>query len=452
MNQGRWLATLRGMSTRILVTADIHIGRRPARVESGIAERCSCARAWLDLVRYAVAEGVSALLLAGDIVDEGNKFFEALGPFENGLRQLGAAGIPVLAVSGNHDFDVLSHYSELLGAHLFRVLGRGGHWESVVISAAAGVRFQVVGWSFPQGRVHESPLCGLGASGLKLESGLPTLGLLHADLDASGGYYAPVSRHELSASGIPFWVLGHIHKPAYYAGGSGVSGILYPGSLQGLDPGPGETGLHGPWLLEIDQGQVATVTQVPLAGLVYDNLRLDVEACQDINDVRRALAAGIQAHVEARVAEHPGLVMLYPRLHVTGRTGVDGATVRQALREAAESLMEVGAVQVPLAEWEVQVRPRLDLAVLAHEKSLVGELARLVQVLEEDLQGESWAEREFLKQVSEQVRNVRTANIFSQVGRVGAMPSQEECGKLALSQAWQLLDVLCHQRDDERGG
>src|SRR3546814_11087376 len=64
-------------------------------------------------------------------------------------------------------------------------------------------------------------------------SAIPRIGLLHADLDASGGHYAPIRQAELDSTGYDAWLLGHIHKPSLEnlsaSSGSRPSGYL--GSL-----------------------------------------------------------------------------------------------------------------------------------------------------------------------------------------------------------------------------
>jgi hypothetical protein len=53
------------MPVRILVTGDIHIGRRPTRVpEPELAERASAARMWEAIVSLAIALRVDGVMLA----------------------------------------------------------------------------------------------------------------------------------------------------------------------------------------------------------------------------------------------------------------------------------------------------------------------------------------------------------------------------------------------------
>ncbi len=80
--------------------ADVHLGTE----QYGSPERYNdFARAFLDIVQYAVRERVQFVLIAGDLF---NKF--ALDPRTllqavTALEQLKNAGIPVFAIEGNHD-------------------------------------------------------------------------------------------------------------------------------------------------------------------------------------------------------------------------------------------------------------------------------------------------------------------------------------------------------------
>ena len=58
------------MSTKILATADIHVGRRPSKVpDEEDARRFSSARIWEAIVDRAIAEEVDLVALSGDVID-----------------------------------------------------------------------------------------------------------------------------------------------------------------------------------------------------------------------------------------------------------------------------------------------------------------------------------------------------------------------------------------------
>src|SRR5690606_1937215 len=99
-----------GGHVRILCAGDLHLGRRSSRVPwDGDGAAGSCAEAWMRLVECAIRERVDLVALSGDLVDHDNRWFEAFGPLERGLKRLADAGIPVYAVAGNHDYDTLPH-------------------------------------------------------------------------------------------------------------------------------------------------------------------------------------------------------------------------------------------------------------------------------------------------------------------------------------------------------
>ena len=68
------------------------------------------------------------MLLAGDVVEQEDDFYEAYGDLRRGVDRLAAAGVPVLGVSGNHDVQVLPRLADAVPG--FRLLGRGGAWEA----------------------------------------------------------------------------------------------------------------------------------------------------------------------------------------------------------------------------------------------------------------------------------------------------------------------------------
>jgi exonuclease SbcD len=97
---------------KFLHLADIHLGCRRYNVEERTNDFF---RAWRDvIVRHAIPLSVDFVLLAGDFFDRRNLEPLAMNQAVEGLRLLQEAGIPVLAIEGNHDQrDVVSDYSWL---------------------------------------------------------------------------------------------------------------------------------------------------------------------------------------------------------------------------------------------------------------------------------------------------------------------------------------------------
>jgi DNA repair exonuclease SbcCD nuclease subunit len=274
----------------LLAIGDVHLGTRQASLPAnltdwGVEPRELTPEAALGAaIDLAITKQVSAVLFAGDVVESTNARFEALRPLEDAVRRLAEAGIPVLGVAGNHDVDALPRLADRIEG--FTLLGKGGHWESQVIEKNGRPVVEIVGWSFPERVVRNSPLADLLRSPLEpRRAGLPRIGLLHGDLDATGGVYAPFSRREIDETGLDAWLLGHIHKPSLGDSSGAATSVLcgYLGSLVGLDPS--ETGLHGPWLIRVERTGQLVPEQQPIAPLRWEPIEVLVEEEEDLEDL-----------------------------------------------------------------------------------------------------------------------------------------------------------------------
>ena len=122
---------------KILAVGDIHLGRTPSRRPPELhAPDLGPAEGWRRTVDAALELDVQAVLLAGDVVDREDDFFEAYRTLEGGVRRLADADIDVIGVAGNHDVMVPPR----LVRHIprFRLLGGAGS-GSPAASAKAGI-------------------------------------------------------------------------------------------------------------------------------------------------------------------------------------------------------------------------------------------------------------------------------------------------------------------------
>lgn len=369
---------------KILCCGDVHIGRRSARLPEHVDGReVSSAACWTRIVDLALAERVDVVALSGDIVDQANRYYEATGPLEAGLRRLAEAGIPTVAVAGNHDHDVFPRLADELGGKRFHLLGRGGRWERVTVRSRNGA-LHVVGWSFPAARVSESPLSSfaLGPTG----DDVPVLGLLHADLDQPRSDYAPVTLAELRAAPVDFWLLGHVHAPRLIED-PGAATVLYPGSPQALDPG--EPGRHGVWIVEVEPGRSFRARMVPLSSVRYHVVEVDIDGAGEPEDLDRRASAALRTHFADAAAEGGPLRYVSYRVRVVGRTPLHRSVAArlEALRTGLE--LSAGSVTAYVESVEVRTRPARDLAELAQGNDPVGVLARLLIALEGGAPGSS---------------------------------------------------------------
>jgi DNA repair protein SbcD/Mre11 len=89
------------LQVRVLLTGDLHLGRLSSSVFGGCAVH-RAADAWERIVDLAIQQGLSSVVLGGDLLDQSNRFFEAAGPLPRGLRRLTAKTISTIAVTGRH--------------------------------------------------------------------------------------------------------------------------------------------------------------------------------------------------------------------------------------------------------------------------------------------------------------------------------------------------------------
>jgi len=363
------------------LTGDVHIGRSSSRMPSS-AHRgdLRAATTWLRIVDMAIHENVDLVCLSGDVADQDNKFWEAIGPLEQGIRRLAVAGIRTVAVSGNHDFDVLPRLANQLPPEQFILLGRSGKWERHTISQNDKPVLHIDGWSFPSRRVRESPLHGYD---LAPDQNTPILGLVHGDLGVADSPYAPLDLQRLQSLPVAGWLLGHIHASRLMHD-SGRPWVLYPGSPQALDPG--ETGRHGAWVVNLESGQLYAPTPLPLSSVRYESLEIDLTDTTDTSELEDRILNGIRRQAALIAAEsEPHLVHLSLRLRLVGSTRVSHSVCEVAKSVTEDLSLQFGNASLSIEKTNVETTPAINLEEFATSThSAPGALARLLLNLEQD--------------------------------------------------------------------
>ncbi len=296
------------MPATIIATGDIHIGKKSSGIPSD-KEELSTKHTWNQLVETAIREKADALVLTGDIVDRDNRFFEASGPLQAGFHKLNKAGVKVVMVAGNHDYDVLN---QLVNAEKYEnlwMLGSNDQWEEITLQLnGQSVRF--VGWSFTKRFVHTDPLLKLSVS----ESDFPTVGLLHTELDTPESRYAPVKSDNFLNHPVDAWLLGHIHKPEIIRHIAPF--IAYPGSPHALNPK--EPGIHGALRITIESKNNIQVETIPLSPVHYETLDIDISNAGDEAQLRKKVMDEIFRVKNKIMSEMSNIRFLVFDLHLCG--------------------------------------------------------------------------------------------------------------------------------------
>ncbi len=336
---------------RVLCTGDLHLGRGSTKIPNPGSREFSCCGVWDRIVQYAVGADtrVDCVLLSGDLVDRENRLYEGYGALKQGVETLISSGIRTFAVSGNHDFDVLPRISREMDPDAFCLLGADGEWEIVDVK---GHSLRLVGWSFPQERVSYSPLSRFP---VLPNDDVPTIGMLHASLNATGGEYAPVSQGDLQRySRFALWLLGHIHLPVVLESPNAPI-VLNPGSPQAMDPG--EHGIHGPWVADIRPGRQIELHQIPLSTAVYRSFEVKLDGLDDLQ-CQDALTDAIKGYMESDSRCDCCCVASY-RVTLTGETDVH-AEMQKIVSGVREQSFRHGDLRAHLDRVDVETRPKID--------------------------------------------------------------------------------------------
>ncbi len=205
---------------RLLHTADWHLGYR----QYGMAVRESdFVRPLAEIGDVAENERVDAVLVAGDVFDSPRPPASAVQAAREFGDRMKAAGIPVLAVDGNHD---------LAGGRWARLCGFDPLYDESrpKVVEAGGTR--VAGIDFCRTQQLLDRLESYKAAGVDLRGGVLAL---HAEIAELTVYAAPVGIEQLEpymdALNVGYVALGHIHNAVGTASTVGRP-YRYPGSTE----------------------------------------------------------------------------------------------------------------------------------------------------------------------------------------------------------------------------
>lgn len=298
------------LAFRFVHTADIHLDSPLGSLALKAPELAALVggatrRAFAATVDLCLAEGVDALLIAGDLYDGGQTSMKTAGFLAGELRRLTRAGIRVFLIRGNHDAAARITRELLLpeGVHLF-----AGRDRPVILPGAADGRDVAVhGVSFARPHAPESLLPKFAPP----VADAVNIGLMHTSLGGAEGHdpYAPVGVNDLVAMGYDYWALGHLHRRQVACT---RPAIVMPGIPQGRDIG--EAGETSVTLAALDGTGAAVLETRAVALAVFERLSVDVSGVEDM----RALVGHVGREMDGAKREAGRQTIL--RLTLTGQT------------------------------------------------------------------------------------------------------------------------------------
>lgn len=262
---------------KFLHAADFHLDTpfRGLSPEQAIQRRREQRELLETLTDLANRQSCDLMLLAGDLLDSDNAFPETVQAL---VRALGAFRGQVFIAPGNHD--CLLSGSPYLSApwpdnvHIFTQ----NKISSVTLPQLG---CQVYGAGFT---AMDSPAL---LEGFRVQDeDLLNLMVLHGDTETAGSPYNPISKEQISASGLDYLALGHIHKrkaPEKL----GKTTFAWPGCMLGR--GFDECGEKGVYIGTLTDKE-CNLEFHPLPGRRYEILTV---ACKEdpLQDILRLLPA-----------------------------------------------------------------------------------------------------------------------------------------------------------------
>ncbi len=215
-------------TVHVLHVSDTHLGYR----QYGLFEReIDIYDVWNEIIDIALREHVDMVVHSGDLFDTSRPPPQAIREAVRGLRRLRDAGIPVVAVMGDHDVPKrrqLPPNALLDDLGLLATLGLRSVYEARKVRSRSGVEVHVAGVTNQRGPAARQRLHDYLAR-LPPSNGISLL-LLHQTLQEVAPDY------ELGLGDLPrgysYYALGHIHVHRGWRLGEAYA--AYPGSPEAL--------------------------------------------------------------------------------------------------------------------------------------------------------------------------------------------------------------------------
>jgi DNA repair protein SbcD/Mre11 len=338
-------------SFRFIHCADLHLDSPLRGLEAGAPAgkiRDASREAFSALVTYAIEQKIDFVLAAGDLYDGDWQDYRTGQFLVRELARLDHAGIPFVAIRGNHDAEsVITRRLQLPeSAKLLRADKPETHHIQDLDVAVHGQSFANRAVAEDISRNYPAPLPGKF-----------NIGLLHTNIDGVKGHedYAPCRSADLIAHGYQYWALGHIHQKWEV---SRDPWVIYPGNIQGRHIR--ETEAKGAMIVTVTDGCiVAPPVFFPFDTVRWDLVDVDVAAAIDLDS---ALAA-VRPRLRDAVAKADGR-LLAVRIELTGATQAHAALTRDANetreRLKAEAPSLAGSDDIWIEDVKLLVTPPAD--------------------------------------------------------------------------------------------
>jgi exonuclease SbcD len=345
-------------------------------------------RAFENLIRMAIAEGVSFVLIAGDLYDGDWKDYNTGLYLVSQMKRLNDAGIPVFLLAGNHD--AASRITKTLrfpeNVRLFSTTEP----ETLHVE---GLHAAVHGQGFASPAIKKD----LSRNYPDAVPGCYNIGLLHTCATGREGHenYAPCSLDGLKSKGYDYWALGHVHAHEVLAEDPH---IIFPGNIQGRHAR--ETGPKGCVLVTVDDAGRTELEFKPVDVVRWESVHVDASHSESGYDIIDRLADRIES-----LAESTNGIPIALRVNIKGETIAHDELLSDAERwinEIRSCAIYAGSGQV----WVEKVKFDLCLpssgGLTEKPEGAIGELLRLF----DELRSDKARQRHFLSELNDLQRKL----------------------------------------------
>jgi DNA repair protein SbcD/Mre11 len=314
-------------------------------------------RAFEDVIeRYAIAERVDFVLIAGDLFEHRQILPSTLNQARLCLQMLRDEGIPVLAIEGNHDYRLYGTTTSWL-----RYLA---DWEFLKLLEPDDETGALLPWNPEQCRGGYIDLpCGVrvigsqwyGASAptaiLALAKAIPqlpppppyTVMMFHHGLEGQVARYVGALRYQdilpLKQAGIDYLALGHIHRQYAIE-----NWVFNPGSLEANSISENQQqNPRGAYLVELTPTGIQADLKQDYQQRQIIRLQLPAEELET--------ASAVEAAAIYKIQKHRHLADAIVELRITGQ--VRFARLDLDVRALKQRLLEISGAMVFLLKYDV---------------------------------------------------------------------------------------------------
>jgi exonuclease SbcD len=296
---------------RFLHLADIHLGCRRYNLEERTKDFF---RAWHDvIINHAIPNKIDFMLIAGDFFDRRNIDPQAMNHAIAGLELLKDAGIPVVAIEGNHDQrDAVSEHSWM------RSLSEWGFIKLLEPTRDVEGHLTLVPWNEEERAgsyvdIKNARIFGSHWYGASATAAIPILAdalrrasdegrfnilMLHTDVEGQTNRpipAVPVAKLKELKQLVGYVALGHTHKRFDLDGWAFNPGSLEPTSIDEYKEE------RGTFLVEVDEQHNITAQHInDYVQRPFQRLSFDVSGAEDAD----AVYEGVMKVIEREARKH----------------------------------------------------------------------------------------------------------------------------------------------------